>query len=211
MKNITNPRNPRMRCKRLRNNETAVQEFRAATMEYMFQTLSPLVLQEASRQVGLLFPQGQAPPDLIAVHIRWGDKFWEMDLVPIAEYIQAVEQLVAESAHAHIYLATEDPRAAKEFIATAPSHWNIYIDRTLVELTAVRPTKGNRASWMAKNTQGRAGLMNVASWLIALEANRFVLTTASNWSRIINDLRKSLIDPHCGNCTQLIDLRPGVW
>ncbi|GAX24506.1 hypothetical protein FisN_18Lh058 [Fistulifera solaris] len=209
--NITNPRNPRLRCQRLRNNETAIQEFRAATFEYLFHAVSPLVFEEAKRQIGLLFPNGQAPPDLITVHIRWGDKFWEMDLVPIADYIQAVEQLVASSTDAHIYLATEDPRAAEEFVASAPSYWNIYIDRTLVELTDARPNKGNRASWMTKNTQGRAGLMNVASWLIALEANRFVLTTASNWSRIVNDLRKNVIDPRCGNCTQVIDLRPGLW
>jgi hypothetical protein len=209
--NITNPRNPRLRCQRLRNNESAVQEFRAATLEYLFHALSPLVFQEASRQVGWLFPNGQTPPDLITVHIRWGDKFWEMDLVPIAEYIQAVEQLVASSTDVHIYLATEDPRATEEFVTSAPLHWNIYIDRTLVELTDVRPNKGNRASWMTKNTEGRAGLMNVASWLIALEANRFVLTTASNWSRIVNDLRKNVIDPRCGNCTQVIDLRPGIW
>ena len=129
----------------------------------------------------------------------------------MTEYIQAVARMVGSSTRAHIYLATEDPRAANEFMTMAPSHWNIYLDRSLVELTAVRPTKGNRASWTAKNTNGRAGLMNMASWLIALEANRFVLTTASNWSRIVNDLRKTVIDPQCGNCTQVIDLRPGVW
>jgi hypothetical protein len=47
--------------------------------------------------------------------------------------------------------------------------------------------------------------------LVALEANYFVLTTASNWSRLMNELRKNVLDPSCGDCTRMIDLRPGEW
>ena len=191
-------------------------DFRAAAMEYIFQQVSPIVLEEAERHIGLLFEDGVVPKDLIAVHIRWGDKFWEMDLAPISEYTAAVTQLLEiqgcrDNSTAHIYLATEDPRAEQEFRQASPPGWTIYTDRTVTELDSFRPAKGNRASWTARNTKGRAGLMALASLLVALEADYFVLTTGSNWSRLMNQLRQKVVDPRCGNCTHVIDLRPGEW
>lgn len=215
--NVTDPRNNRQRCRRIQEDPSFLTEFRAAAMEYIFRHVSPIVLQEAERQIGLLFEEGVVPKDLITVHLRWGDKFWEMDLAPISEYLMAVSQLLEwqgckDNSTAHIYLATEDPRAEREFRAAAPPGWKIYTDLTVSELAAqFRPTKGNRASWTARNTQGRAGLVALASLLVALEANFYVLTTASNWSRVMNQLRQNVLDPRCGNCTRVVDLRPGEW
>ena len=56
-------------------------------------------------------------------------------------------------------------------------------------------------------SQGRAGLQSLAALLISLEANRYVLARGSNWSRLIDELRKSIVDSRCGNCTKMIDLR----
>ena len=154
-----------------------------------------------------------------------------MDLPSENEYVDAVCQLVStnergealgaeggatnddncDSTVANIYLASEDPRAVDAFKAAAPKGWNIYVDRTVAELSPYRPLKGNRASWTARNTQGRAGLVALGSLLVALEANDFVLTTQSNWSRLINELRKNVLDFRCDNCTRVIDLRPGQW
>lgn len=248
--NVTNPRNAKQRCRRIAHGgDAGLADFRSAAIEYIFRRVSPLVIREAERQMNLIFATtvnnnnnnsntnggGIIPDDLITVHIRWGDKFWEMDLAPIEEYVAAVAQLVqrgdrqtqplthANAFHnsnnnidinhtvANIYLSTEDPRAAAEFIKAAPVGWNIYMDRTVVELNEFRPPKGNRASWTSRNTRGRAGLVALGSLLIALEANSFVLTTGSNWSRIIDHLRRRVLDPQCGNCTRVIDLRPGQW
>jgi len=224
--NVTDPRHQKMRCSLVRTPE-GLAAFRAAAMEYLFQTVSPLVLGEAERQLGLLFPGGVAPSDLITVHMRWGDKFWEMQLASEHEYVGAVCQLLSQKTSAqqdhyysdtdcnatvaNIYLASEDPRAVNAFQQAAPSGWKVYVDRTVVELDAFRPSKGNRASWTARNTQGRAGLVALGSLLVALEANYFVLTTQSNWSRLMNELRKNVIDPRCENCTRIVDLRPGQW
>jgi hypothetical protein len=213
--NVSDPRNDRLRCSWMKRNGYLA-DFRAASMEYLFQSLSPIVIQEAQRQIGLLFDHGRAPRDLISVHVRWGDKFWEMDLAPISDYIDAVHHMVAKQGRdnattSHIYLSTEDPRAAKEFLEAAPPTWNVYVDRTVTELNTFRPTKGNRASWTTRNTKGRAGLVALGSLLVALEADYFVLTTKSNWSRLWNELRKNVIDSRCGNCTHMIDLRPGKW
>ena len=197
---------------------------RAASTEYLFQRLSPLVIQEAQRQIGIIFPNGIVPTNLVTVHIRWGDKFWEMDLPPIQEYIDAVNSILSvnpthgnntttavNATTANIYLATEDPRAYKGFMEAIPNGWNVFSDITLLEINAFRPPKGNRASWAARNTKGRAGLVALASLLVAMEANMFVLTTKSNWSTIMNHLRTNVINPRCGNCTKMIDLRPGIW
>ena len=214
--NVTSPKNERLRCSLVRE-QGMLADFRTASTEYLFQSLSPLIIREAQRQLGALFgPEGQAPDDMITVHLRWGDKFWEMDLVHENEYVAAVSQLLFASGRpdnttANVYLATEDPRAVEAFRNAAPSGWTIYVDRTIAELDDYRPKKGNRASWAAKNTRGRAGLVALGSLLVAMESNYFVLTTKSNWSRLMDQLRKTMIDRKCGNCTMAIDLAPGDW
>jgi len=45
--------------------------------------------------------------------------------------------------------------------------------------------------------------------LLALSARYHVLTTASTWSRLIDNLRRNVLDRRCGGgCTDAIDLRP---
>jgi len=220
--NITDPRNQNDWCELAKESEESKAMIRASSTEYLFQRLSPLVIREAKRQIGIIFPNGIVPEDLVTVHIRWGDKFWEMDLPPIQEYIDAVNTILSSknALHGHttanvtianIYLATEDPKAYQEFMAAKPHGWNVYADITLLEINAFRPLKGNRASWAARNTNGRAGLVALASLLVAMEANVFVLTTKSNWSTIMNHLRTNIVNPRCDNCTKMIDLRPGIW
>lgn len=188
--------------------------FRAGSTEYMFQSISPVVIAEAQRQVGLLFGR-KTPDNLVTVHIRWGDKHHEMDLVNITSYVRAVSELLMEAyGHnrtANIYVATEDPVAAVEFKKAVPDGWNVFCDRTVEELSDFRPVDLNGASYMSKNTKGRAGLVGFGSLLVALEARLFVLTSKSNWSRLMDQLRMNIIDPRCNSCTKKIDLRPGMW
>ena len=210
--NISDARDKKKRCKLVRDNgEKLLQQFRAASIEYLFHSISSLITEEAQRQIGIIFQSRYVPDDLICVHIRWGDKFFEMKLPIIQEYIDAVNLLTNNATTANIYLATEDPKALQEFIQIAPRGWNVYHDVTLTELNAFRPVKGNRASYTTKNTKGRAGLVALGSLLVGLEAKSFVLTTKSNWSALMNYLRTNIIDPRCGNCTRMIDLRPGIW
>jgi hypothetical protein len=232
-RNVSSPLLARERCPRMQkeyyhddsSRDQFVSEYRAASTEYIFQRISPIVIQEAERQVGLLFenlthPNNPvvAPRDLITVHMRWGDKFFEMELVSIEEYIRSVSYMLTEvmgqpNDHtANIYLSTEDPTAVQEFMQKVPyKGWAVYVDRSVVELNPFRPLKGNRASWTTRNTNGRAGLVALGSLLVAMEANYYILTTGSNWSRLMNELRKNVIDPRCNHCTQMIDLRPGEW
>jgi hypothetical protein len=218
--NVSDPRDKKHNsCALLKEKgDDILNEFRASSIEYLFQKVSPLVLQEAERQVGLLFGPKGTPEDLITLHIRWGDKFWEMPnraLVAIQTYMEAVSTLLHQqyghNRTANIYLATEDPTAYQEFKDATPHGWNVFYDLTVDELSRFRPSRGNRASYAAKNSKGRVGLASFASMLVAMEAKLFVLTTRSNWSRMINYLRMNIIDPRCGNCTRMVDLVAGVW
>jgi hypothetical protein len=52
-----------------------VNEIRPAGAEFMFGRVSPLLVEEAERQLALVFEKaGQVPKDLIVVCVRWGDK-----------------------------------------------------------------------------------------------------------------------------------------
>jgi hypothetical protein len=62
---------------------------------------------------------------------------------------------------------------------------------------------------ITKELEGKPGLWAMGSLLVAMEANHFVLTTKSNWARLMNELRKNVMNPRCGNCTTLIDLEEG--
>ena len=44
--------------------------------------------------------------------------------------------------------------------------------------------------------------------LLALNARYYVLSTASTWSRLINNIRLRVVDRECNGCTDMVDLRP---
>lgn len=191
-------------------------DLRAAAMEFLFSGVSETVQTEAERQLEVVFRSKPVPDDLITVHIRWGDKIDEMDLVPAAEYIQAVRRIQKDRGrsidNANVFLATEDPRAVYEFVNAAPDTWNIFVDAYFQELYRNRAAdKYNNSPLLARDLNGRPGVVALGSLLVAMEANDFILTTKSNWSRLINELRKNVVSPRCNNCTRVVDLNFGEW
>eukprot|EP00536_Pseudo-nitzschia_multiseries_P001806 jgi/Psemu1/294585/fgenesh1_pm.23_\ len=199
------------------------QLLQTAVVESLFLHMEPLVVDEAERQLNIVFGgKDEVPSDLITVHIRWGE--CGLKKVEISEYIEAVNQILdkretlAESTRqkssvrtnriANIYLATEDPEAVEVFSKALPAGWNLFVDQFLVDTSRHRIDEYNGLPKMAKALNGKAGLLALGSLLVAMEANDFVLTTASNWSRLMNELRQSILDPRCSNCTTMLDLRP---
>lgn len=157
----------------------------------------------------------------------------EMKRVEISDYIRAVNQILDKRERmkrknspsqstgpsqplssyrtANIYLATADPEAVKEFRKLLPIGWNLFVDQFLVESTRHLTDKSDQFNVipkMAKEFNGKTGLLALGSLLVAMEADDFVLTMASNWSRLMNELRLAILDPRCGECTTMIDLRP---
>ena len=140
--------------------------------------------------------------------------------VEISNYIDAIHKILNRRERtknssskstskqiANIYLATEDPEAVTEFRKALPKGWNLYVDQFLIDTSEHRNGEYNGNPKMAKALNGNAGLLALGSLLVAMEANDFVLTTKSNWSQLMDELRRTILDPRCGNCTSLIDLR----
>lgn len=58
-----------------------------------------------------------------------------------------------------------------------------FVDHSFTETQAYRVDGYNGHSKMTQKLGGRPGLLALASLLVAMEANDFVLTTQSNWTR----------------------------
>ena len=107
----------RQHCQQKDQVEGFVATLRTAAVEYIFQRVSPLVIQEAQRQVGVVFGPMGAPRDIITVHVRWGDKGREMQLVAMEAYIQGVWKMLEARA-----MITERKRTSTT--ADGPSNEN---------------------------------------------------------------------------------------
>ena len=190
-------------------------DVRAGGIEFLFTRLSQLVQAEAQRQLNQVFARVPSIPDnLITVHVRWGDKKDEMTLVPMEEYLQAIQKILdrrRRNLPVHIFLATEDPEAVTAFTQVAPSEWNIYVDQYYHDWLAHRREEYNGNPKMALTLDGLPGLAALGSLLVAMHANDYVLTTQSNWSRLMNELRKTILEAKCRGCTSVVDLREGEW
>jgi len=144
--------------------------------------------------------------------LRWGDKVAgagaEMKMVKIPTYLDAVSLLVEKhglGSSPAVFLATKDDEAYDQFRRAAPSGWRVYA--------------GMDGRARVKAHRDDAGIDSLAALLIAMEAYYFVLTTASNWSLLMDELRRAVVEPRCrggsllspaslGSCSDIIDLRP---
>lgn len=173
-----------------------------AAMEFLFQNVTEVVIEEAERQLKEM--KVVPTEDFITIHIRWGDKWREMKLVSIEDYLDATKQILTQQERdgekeVNIYLASEDPIAVQKFQEGAPRNWVIHQSGPKVSENRERMRE------VAKVSDGKAGLQSLGALLISMQANRYVLATGSNWSRLINELRKNIIDPRCGNCTTIAE------
>eukprot|EP00540_Astrosyne_radiata_P023144 CAMPEP_0116823046 /NCGR_PEP_ID=MMETSP0418-20121206/619_1 /TAXON_ID=1158023 /ORGANISM="Astrosyne radiata, Strain 13vi08-1A" /LENGTH=287 /DNA_ID=CAMNT_0004451253 /DNA_START=249 /DNA_END=1112 /DNA_ORIENTATION=+ len=209
IRNVSDPRY--VRCRKMRYYKKS--DWRAATTEFLFSPVSEVVVKEAERQLRLVFPDGVVPKDLITVHIRWGDKVYENPNHSVQDYFSFVEEIKRmrgdkNGTTTNIFLATEDPKAVSEFTRLLPSTWKLYIDQFYHDLL---PHRGNKIEYnmvpkASQSMKGKGGLLSLGSLLVAMEASAFVLTRASNWSRLIDELRKNILDLRCGNCTFMVDI-----
>ena len=224
---------PKYACPNVMNRlNVTLSEFRAGAVEWLFSSVHDRVIVEALRQVNETFGKDGLPDpeDMVTVHVRWGDKSSEIDLVPIDEYINATKEITANRrrnsrrhnlptttaetngssstssssryAPLHVYLATEDQDAIEQFKAKAPPDWKIYTSG---------PTTPREDNSMTKFASGRAALESLGALLLSLESNYYVLTLASNWSMLINELRLNVLNPRCGSCTKMVNITGERW
>ena len=138
-----------------------------------------------------------------------GDKGAEMKLVPMSSYISAIKFLIDRfkiSGPPSIFLTTEDAAAVLE-MRNAISHdrdarlngWQLFTFENAhfkqQHTRAKKEPKKIRSMMLMNNlTDGMLGYNSLLALLIAMEADYYVLTTGSNWSRLINELRLNIVD-----------------
>ena len=184
------------------------QAFRAAAIEYLFSNLNPRLVEETEAAIkGVFGPEG-IPQNMITLHQRLGDKYKEMKLVTQAEYVEAIDRIVIRHnmTSPHVYVTTESLEGIVTFRAEVKKrgkNWNIhhYAPAVYNSDTQTPPAR------MARNSQGGIGRHSLIALLLAMEGKYYVMTSGSNWSRLINELRKNVVDVDCNSCTECVDLR----
>lgn len=189
------------RCPKYIHDLASRKAFRSATTEYLFSNLNPALVDEARKAIVDVFGNEGIPNELITVHVRWGDKAEEMKLVTAAEYFAAIENFAAAfmMADPHIYISTEEPAALEKIQQQLNLHGKTWKLHHYSPLIATSASVGHRNGPNGKNA--------LIALLLAMEAKYYILTTGSNWSRIMNELRTNVVDVACGNCTRMVDLR----
>lgn len=180
-------------------------------MEWLFSSVSDLVLREADRQLQIAFPEGLPDSeDLVTAHIRWGDARQKGKLVKMDKYVQGIRDMTKDRQSTnplHIYVSTETPAALDEFMEQKDEDWIVHTSNIMTP----RNHTGTKAYSMADFAGGSVGLQSMGALLMSMEANYYVLTTTSHWSRLINELRRGVVDTRCEQCTKLTDLQPAEW
>eukprot|EP00981_Chlorochromonas_danica_P003423 scaffold654_cov207-Ochromonas_danica.AAC.8 len=185
------------------------QVFRSAAIEYLFSNLNPRLVQEAQNAIKEVFGSSGIPKDMITLHVRLGDKHTEMKLVSPLEYYNAIDNFIGRHPNLtdpHIYVTTESLDGLKQLQEQLKSHqktWKLhhYAPAVFNSNEVISPME------MAHRSQGSIGKHSIIALLLAMEARHYILTTGSNWSRLIDELRKNVVDVQCNHCTEMVDLR----
>ena len=127
------------------------------------------------------------PRGTISAHVRHGDKYTEMELMPWSSYFTAAQGLGSRhplGVSPNIFVSTDDPGVIDEAIATtAGTAWRaIYssITRISTRETGVKPLL---------DLAGNLVHLHLLQLLMALEADAWVGTRGSNINRMIDELR----------------------
>jgi hypothetical protein len=204
------------RCPTYIQDDRSRQVFRASAMEYLFSDINKRLVKEAESSIVSVFGDYGIPDDMITVHLRWGDKKKEMKLVSQQEFVDAISAIASNYSitHPKVFITTESKDALNKIEAYVKQHkptWTLYnYPPSVFEGGNRHPVAGAAATSpmsMARHTGGIIGKASIIALLFALEAKYYVLTSGSNWSRLIDELRRTVRDFHCQNCTRMVDLR----
>lgn len=210
------------RCPKYIQDDRTRQIFRASAIEYLFSNLSSRLVADAENEIPSVFGDYGIPENMITVHLRWGDKAREMKLVSQAEYVDAIDKIARTNniTNPKVYITTESKEALDQielYVKKNKPTWTLYNYQPSVfdgkapkARHSIRGMHGGlepSPMKMAERTGGVQGKASMIALLYAMESKYYVLTSGSNWSRLIDELRRTKLDHKCGNCTQMIDLR----
>ena len=187
-------------------------------LRWLFSSLSPRLVQVARQAAMEVYGADGAPPNLVTVHVRWGDKAQDhVVLQPISVYVDAVDTLVrahlpgVPSRDVSVFVTTEDGAAVDAFRdAVRARQWKVYVYEAAILQNSKRQPGPNGSTAVlnvspktsAAKQGGWAGVHSVVSLLLALEAKLYVVTavgmSSSNWGRIVDELRMAFVPDSFG-------------
>ena len=146
----------------------------------------------------------------MSVHVRWGDKGREMALRPIDEYVEAVKNVTKYTGEAlDVFLTTEDAKAVAAFRKAAPENWNVVVYEAAVSSDKVLYGRHGMAD-QARNHR-ESGYHSLVALVLAMQADAFVITSGSNWSRLMEELCLGRdLEPRC-DIVDVTPWRPHDW
>ena len=197
---------------------------RTAAMEMLFSNVSDAIINRTQRAAAHVFGPRGSPDRMITVHIRWSDKGRESELQDMQGYIKGCQTLIEKHnipSPVSIFVMSEDVSALAAFKEIAMHDWQIfhydYDDPAAIEThqageldamdsSTTLEQKEELFYTFGKDKTNIQGAWSLIALLLSLESQYFVLTTASNWSRLVNELREAITDVDCGGCTDVVDL-----
>eukprot|EP01060_Flectonema_neradi_P011376 TRINITY_DN1845_c2_g2_i1.p1 TRINITY_DN1845_c2_g2~~TRINITY_DN1845_c2_g2_i1.p1 ORF type:complete len:503 (+),score=74.39 TRINITY_DN1845_c2_g2_i1:110-1618(+) len=155
----------------------------AQSIRYLLRGLQPWFKEKYDQWVKLTFPQGM-PTKLLGIHVRHGDKYKEMRLIPFSKYMVVAENLRSQDPELKsIFLSTEDPGVIKEALAYSKSKWDFYYT------DVVRSNEGSPREYALLIGTSLLGEISFTNLLIQEQCTHWIGTDSSNWNRLINELR----------------------
>eukprot|EP00276_Gloeochaete_wittrockiana_P010349 CAMPEP_0184652738 /NCGR_PEP_ID=MMETSP0308-20130426/10440_1 /TAXON_ID=38269 /ORGANISM="Gloeochaete witrockiana, Strain SAG 46.84" /LENGTH=286 /DNA_ID=CAMNT_0027087785 /DNA_START=498 /DNA_END=1358 /DNA_ORIENTATION=+ len=119
------------------------------------------------------------PRPIISMHVRYGDKWKEMRLIPFETYIDIARKLKAEHGVANILLSTETPWLVEETKKYPEFNWYI------APINAISENGTPEGSW---KLNGQNSVLNL---FLAADADYFIGTLRSNWCQLIDAIQRT--------------------
>ncbi|KAK6345113.1 hypothetical protein TWF718_007043 [Orbilia javanica] len=165
------------------------------TLHEGFETNRGNVMKPHKREVP--FP---LPPSTISIHIRHGDKAGEGRLISTRDYIVAAERFILRNPLSYMkraFMSTEDPAAIAEakrtpFINPVRSFGNI--DWTWYYSNIPRVDGGPMANLALVHNKTDSLITHMMQLWMAVECDTFVGNRNSNWNKMIDSIRCTLMD-----------------
>ena len=165
--------------------------FNEATLTIVSQMRTSTELHRYSSPYPLPYP---LPAGTINAHIRHGDKYMEMPIIPAHKYWEAALALVHRqplSFGNRTYFVSSDSDAAIDTsrAMAETACWNV------VHSNMPRATDGFvLLDWINMDQRGSIIHSHLLQLLMSLESDAWIGTRASNWNRLIDELRCVWID-----------------
>mmetsp|Transcript_12401 Transcript_12401/g.24936 ORF Transcript_12401/g.24936 Transcript_12401/m.24936 type:complete len:434 (-) Transcript_12401:1725-3026(-) len=141
------------------------------------------------------------PGGTISLHVRHGDKSKEMTLIPFDQYVKAAEKLAKENPlyYKHtIFVSTEDPDVIfnasllGHITGTSPENqWTVFYSK-------IQRLNSGPMEQVNEFGASKMFIMWLTQLFLAMECDAFVGTRGSNWNRLIDELRCTMV-PKCSN------------